>query len=103
MERFDREVPEPARLAVYGEIAAGRNAYVAPAAPSEIKHFAATPAGAALVAEWDTSASENVAMLRARAKRKIVAAVAASRWSSQNQNSCASSSSKASLMRKMAG
>ncbi|WP_167364910.1 hypothetical protein [Mesorhizobium qingshengii] len=45
MERFDREVPEPARLAVYGEIAAGRNAYVAPAAPSEIKHFAATPAG----------------------------------------------------------
>lgn len=69
MEHFDREVPEPARLAVYDEIAAGRNAYVAPASSGEVKNFAATPAGGSLVAEWGTSASENVAMLRARAKR----------------------------------
>ncbi|MER9840330.1 hypothetical protein NKJ59_03595 [Mesorhizobium australicum] len=69
MEHFDREVPVPARLAVYDEIAAGVSAYVPPASAGEVKHFTATPAGAALVAEWGTTASEKVAMLRTRAKR----------------------------------
>lgn len=69
MEHFDREVPEPARIAIYAEIANGPDLYVTPAAPSEVKHFASTPAGASLVAEWGSYAAEKVAMLRARAKR----------------------------------
>ncbi|MER9816495.1 hypothetical protein [Mesorhizobium sp. M0129] len=68
MERFDREVPEPARLAVYDEIAAG-TPYVTPASPAEVKHFATTAAGKLLAAEWGSYAAEKVAMLRARAKR----------------------------------
>lgn len=69
MERFDRDVPIAARLALYDEIAAGRNAYVEPATPGQVKHFAATPAGAILVAEWGSWAPEKVAMLRSRAAR----------------------------------
>ncbi|MER9080613.1 hypothetical protein [Mesorhizobium sp. M0895] len=69
MEHFDREVPIPARLAVYDEIAAGTGIYVTPAAPSEVKHFASTPAGKTLVAEWGPVAGEKVAMLRGRATR----------------------------------
>ncbi|PTE11542.1 hypothetical protein [Mesorhizobium helmanticense] len=69
MEHFDREVPIPARLAVYDEIASGTGIYVTPAPASEVKHFASTPAGKTLVDEWGPSAPEKVAMLRARAKR----------------------------------
>lgn len=69
MEHFDRDIPEPARLAVYAEIAAGPSLYVAPAAPAEISQFKATPAGGQLVAEWGSDAAEMVAILRARAKR----------------------------------
>lgn len=69
MEHFDREVPETARLSVYAEIATGSPGYTAPAAPAEVKAFEATPAGGALVAEWGSDAAQNVAMLRARAKR----------------------------------
>ncbi|MER9174602.1 hypothetical protein NKH72_13515 [Mesorhizobium sp. M0955] len=69
MERFDREVPIPARLAVYDEIAAGRGLYVAPASASEVKHFASTPAGRKLIEEWGSGAAERVAMLRSRAAR----------------------------------
>ncbi|MER9936140.1 hypothetical protein [Mesorhizobium sp. M0088] len=68
MERFDRHVPEPARYAVYAEIASG-TLYATPASPAEVKHFATTSAGKLLVAEWGSSAPERVAMLRARAKR----------------------------------
>ncbi|RUW53741.1 hypothetical protein [Mesorhizobium sp. M8A.F.Ca.ET.021.01.1.1] len=68
MEHFDRHVPEPARLAVYAEIAAG-SMYVTPATAAEVNSFAATPAGKALVAEWGADAAACVAQLRARAKR----------------------------------
>ncbi|RWE53852.1 MAG: hypothetical protein EOS24_26025 [Mesorhizobium sp.] len=69
MEHFDREIPEPARFAIFAEIASGPDLYVTPAAPSEVKLFASTPAGGLLVAEWGSYAAEKVAMLRARAKR----------------------------------
>ncbi|TPJ50632.1 hypothetical protein [Mesorhizobium sp. B2-6-4] len=68
MEHFDRDVPETARIATYAEIAAGP-AYVMPATPNEVKSFEATPAGSVLVAEWGSDAAQNVAQLRARAKR----------------------------------
>ncbi|ESX50149.1 hypothetical protein NLY43_31435 [Mesorhizobium sp. C416B] len=69
MERFDRDLPEEARYAVYAEIAAGPSIYVTPAPAAEVKRFQATPAGSTLVAEWGSFAPEKVAMLRARAKR----------------------------------
>lgn len=69
MEHFDRDVPEPARYAVYAEIAAGAPVYVVPAAPSEIERFKATPAGEVLVREWGSDSAEAVAILQARARR----------------------------------
>lgn len=69
MATFDRDIPEPARYAVYDEIAAGRGLYVAPASSAEIKLFASTPAGRTLMEEWGSVAAERVAMLRSRAAR----------------------------------
>ncbi|RWH93741.1 MAG: hypothetical protein EOQ89_04855 [Mesorhizobium sp.] len=69
MAKFDRDIPEPARYAVYDEIAAGRGLYVAPASSAEIKLFASTPAGRTLMEEWGSVAAERVAMLRSRAAR----------------------------------
>lgn len=71
MERFDRNVPEGARLAVYDEIAAGAGMYVQPATEAQIKAFANTPAGKVLVPEWGTEAAQRIATLRAREKRLI--------------------------------
>lgn len=67
MERFDRSVPEAARLAVYDEIASGPPTFVVPATDSEVRLFAKTEAGAALVAEWGSDTPERVATLRKRA------------------------------------
>jgi hypothetical protein len=69
MERFDRNVPDAARLAVYDEIATGAPTFVQPASEGEIKKFAATPAGRAMVDEWGSDAAEKVAKLRTRAAR----------------------------------
>jgi hypothetical protein len=69
MERFDRSVPDAARLAVYDEIAAGAPTFVQPATEGEVAKFATTPAGKAMVDEWGSDAAENVAKLRARAAR----------------------------------
>jgi hypothetical protein len=69
MERFDRSVPDAARLAVYAEIATGAPTFVQPATKGELALFAQTPAGRAMVDEWGSDAAENVAKLRARAAR----------------------------------
>jgi hypothetical protein len=69
MEHFDRDIPIPARLAVYDEIASGSSMYVTPAPAGEVKLFASTPAGKTLVAEWGPVAAEKVALLRRRAER----------------------------------
>jgi hypothetical protein len=69
MERFDQDVPEAARYAVYAEIANGAPAYVVPAVQSAIDRFKATPAGEILVREWGSDSAEAVAILRVRARR----------------------------------
>lgn len=71
MERFDRDVPEGARYAVYSDIAMGDSMYVAPATGDQIAEFGKTPAGKAMLSEWGSRAAENVSVIRARAARMI--------------------------------
>ncbi|RUV59647.1 hypothetical protein EOA85_11160 [Mesorhizobium sp. M5C.F.Ca.IN.020.29.1.1] len=71
MERFDRDVPEGARYAIYGDIAMGDSMYVAPATGDQMAEFGKTPAGKAMLSEWGSRAAENVSVIRARAARMI--------------------------------
>ncbi|TIO26939.1 hypothetical protein [Mesorhizobium sp.] len=71
MERFDRDVPEGARYAIYGDIAMGDSMYVAPATGDQLAEFGKTPAGKAMLSEWGSRAAENVSVIRARAARMI--------------------------------
>jgi hypothetical protein len=71
MERFDRSIAEPARFAIYRDIALGKPAWAPSASESEVKLFATTAAGAELVGEWGRFAAENVGMLRKRFARFV--------------------------------
>jgi len=69
LEHFDREVPATARYAVYEELRQGRPTFIRPATDGEVKLFATTETGKALVRQWGRDAPEKVAVLRYRARR----------------------------------
>lgn len=68
LERFNRSVPKRAEVALMREIATGKP-FAVPATEDDVKAFASTPEGGALVSEWGHTAADKVAVLRARADR----------------------------------
>jgi hypothetical protein len=69
MARFDRDLTESCRNAIYSNIAQGRPTFVRPADAATMKQFAATDVGQELIAEWGPDAPEKVALIRTRAAR----------------------------------
>ncbi len=69
LERFNRNVPEPARLAIYADLAFGRPTFVRPAEPADIEHFSTEAVGRELVAAWGSKAAEYVAVILNRMDR----------------------------------
>ena len=71
MEAFDRSVPEPARLAVYRELARGRPMHVVPVDQAGISKFASHPAGKELIAEWGADAPKRIATFWQRVNQTV--------------------------------
>lgn len=69
MARFDRDLTESCRCAIYADLARGKPSFVKPADAATMKQFAATDVGQELIAEWGTDAPEKVALIRTRAAR----------------------------------
>ncbi len=57
------------RFMVLGELSLDPDRMVRPASDADLHRFAATPEGAAMVAEWRGGAAGNIATLRARIER----------------------------------
>jgi hypothetical protein len=59
-------LPDAAQVAVLGELSLGSDRMVRPASDADLHRVAATPEGAAMVAEWRGGAARNIATVRAR-------------------------------------
>ena len=64
MARFDRDLPEAVRLAMFDTIATiGEQSFVAPASVEDVKFFSADTAAAQLVKEWGSDAPTRIARI----------------------------------------
>ena len=71
MARFDADVPEPARMAVYRTLAAGAPQWVTPVDNAGVAKFKGNPVGVELVGEWGPDAPKNIARVWERVNSTI--------------------------------
>ena len=69
MERFDRDLPESARYAIYAAIASGKPSYYEPANQTVVAEFTQTDVGRDLAKEWGHDAPAKIGLLRKRMER----------------------------------
>lgn len=69
MERFDRDLSESARYAIYANLATGRPSYSEPANQTVVAEFTATDVGRDLAKEWGHDAPAMIGLVRKRAER----------------------------------
>lgn len=69
MERFDRDLSESARYAIYANLATGKPYYSEPANQTVVAEFTATDVGRDLAKEWGHDAPAMIGLVRKRAER----------------------------------